>query len=269
MTKRSWFSAIAACAFASVLLAQAPATAPAKKKSAVGAKKSAASAAMPDVWRARFDTTKGPFVVEVRKAWSPIGAERFYRLIRSGYYNDSGFFRIVPNFVVQFGLAADPAVTKKWDNAIKDDPVTQTNKMGTLTFATAGANTRTTQMFINLRDNARLDGMGFSPIGEVVEGMDVIKGLNQEYGESPDQGEITSKGNAYLKARFPRLDFITKATVVPAAAPAGGEAPAAAPAQAAPAKPAAAKPPAAKPAAANPPAAKPAAKKAATPETKK
>ncbi|MDX2154592.1 MAG: peptidylprolyl isomerase [Bryobacteraceae bacterium] len=253
MTNRFWFSCIAACAFASVLAAQAPA--PAKKKSAGTAKKgAAASAAMPDVWRARFDTTKGPFVVEVRKAWAPIGADRFYRLIRSGYYNDSGFFRIVPNFVVQFGLAADPAVTKKWDNAIKDDPVTQSNKMGTLTFATAGPNTRTTQMFINLRDNARLDTMGFAPIGEVVEGMDVIKGLNQEYGESPEQGEITSKGNAYLKAKFPRLDFITKAVVLPAS----GQAPAAAPA-----KPAA---PAPKPAAAP---TKPAAKKKTTPDTKK
>lgn len=169
---------------------------------------------VPDLYKVRFATSKGNFTVEVHRAWAPRGAEQFYRLIQDKFYNEARFFRIVPNFVVQFGLAADPAKTKKWSTPIKDDPVTQTNKLGSMVFATAGPNTRTTQVFINLRSNQFLDSQGFAPFGEITEGMEVIQNLYKGYGERPDQGEITTRGNAYLKAEFPNLDYIKTATIV-------------------------------------------------------
>lgn len=169
----------------------------------------------PDTFRVKFETTNGDFVVQVNRGWAPRGADRFYNLVKAGFYNDNGFFRIVPNFIVQFGLPADGGVARVWQNAqIKDDPVTQTNKRGYLTFATAGPNTRTTQLFINLKDNAFLDGQGFAPFAEVVEGMSVVESLFSGYGETPDQGMITYQGNAYLKRNFPKLDFIKTATVM-------------------------------------------------------
>jgi peptidyl-prolyl cis-trans isomerase A (cyclophilin A) len=171
----------------------------------------------PDNFRVKFTTSKGPFVVEVHKAWAPKGAQRFYELVKDHYYDGNRFFRIVPKFIVQFGMAADPAMGRKWDKNISDDPVTQTNRTGSVTFATAGPNTRTTQLFINLNSNQGLDAQGFAPFGMVVEGMSVVEGLNAEYGERPDQGEIKSRGNAYLNAQFPRLDYIRKAEIVPAA----------------------------------------------------
>jgi peptidyl-prolyl cis-trans isomerase A (cyclophilin A) len=167
-----------------------------------------------NVFKVRFDTTKGPIVVEVHRDWAPIGARRFEELAKSGFFDGAGFFRIVPNFVVQFGLAANPADNKKWEKPIKDDPVTQTNRTGAVVFATAGPNTRTTQLFINLRSNQSLDGQGFAPFGMVVEGMTVVQSLYDGYGERPEQGAITAQGNAYLKAKFPKLDFITKATIL-------------------------------------------------------
>ncbi len=167
-----------------------------------------------NTFRVRFETSKGPFVVEVHRDWAPIGAQRFEELVKSGYYNGARFFRVVPNFVVQFGLAADPAATKKWDRPIKDDPVLQTNRAGSVVFATAGPNTRTTQLFINLRSNQQLDSDGFAPFGMVVEGMDVVQQIYPGYGESPDQGAITARGNAYLTANFPKLDYIKSATIV-------------------------------------------------------
>ena len=167
-----------------------------------------------NVFKVRFETTKGPIVVEVHRDWAPIGAQRFEELVKSGFFSNAGFFRIVPNFVVQFGLAANPAENKKWEKAIKDDPVRQTNRTGSIVFATAGPNTRTTQLFINLRSNQSLDSQGFAPFGMVVEGMTVVQSLYDGYGERPDQGEITNKGNAYLKARFPKMDFITSATIM-------------------------------------------------------
>ena len=166
-------------------------------------------------FRVRFVTSAGPFVVEVTRAWAPHGADRLYDLVRQGFYDGGRFFRVVPGFVVQFGLSGDPAVSARWRPAtIPDDPVTQHNTRGTLTFATAGPNTRTTQLFINYRDNIRLDGMGFAPLGRVVEGMDVVDHIYAGYGERPDQAQIEARGNAYLAAAFPRLDSITRATIV-------------------------------------------------------
>ena len=168
----------------------------------------------PDKYRVTLETAKGNIVIDVTREWAPKGADRFYNLVKHGFFDDTGFFRIVPNFVVQFGLNGDPALSKIWRGAsIEDDPVLESNQRGTLTFATSGKNSRTTQLFINLKDNRRLDGMGFSPFGSVVEGMDVVEKLYRGYGERPQQGMIVTKGNAYLKEQFPKLDFITKATV--------------------------------------------------------
>lgn len=169
----------------------------------------------PDVFRARLTTTQGDIVVEVTRAWSPLGADRFYNLVKNGFFTEAAFFRVVPGFVVQFGLSAKPDISKAWDSArIKDDPVTQTNRLGSLVFATAGPNTRTTQLFINLADNARLDSMGFSPFGQVVEGMDVVGKIYSGYGESPNQGQITNEGKAYLDKEFPKLDSIKTAVII-------------------------------------------------------
>jgi peptidyl-prolyl cis-trans isomerase A (cyclophilin A) len=183
----------------------------------------------PAVFKAKFTTTAGDFVVEVHREWAPLGADRFYNLIRYGYFTNAAFFRVVPGFVVQFGLSADPAVNKVWKTAsIQDDPVIQSNKRGNLVFATAGPNTRTTQLFINYADNARLDGMGFAPFASVVEGMDVVDKIHSAYGESPRQDLITEQGDAYLKANFPAIDKIKLARIVPAVpvaahAPAGAK----------------------------------------------
>lgn len=174
----------------------------------------------PAIFKAKFATTAGNFVVEVHRDWAPLGADRFYNLVRRGYFTNASFFRVVPGFVVQFGLSADPAVNAAWKDAkIQDDPVVQSNKRGYLVFATSGPDTRTTQLFINFADNARLDAMGFAPFGDVVEGMDVVDKIYPGYGESPDQGQITDQGDAYIKANFPKIDKITLATIVPPVAP--------------------------------------------------
>lgn len=173
----------------------------------------AKAARIPDIFQAKFETSKGDFIIEVHRDWAPLGAERFYELVQDGFYNNARFFRVVPNFVVQFGLAADPAMTKKWDKQIPDDPVLRTNGLGSVTFATAGPNTRTTQVFINLRSNQFLDNQGFAPFGRVIEGMEVVQRIYSGYGERPDQGEITARGNAYLTAHFPNLDYIRRATI--------------------------------------------------------
>jgi len=169
--------------------------------------------------KVKFETSKGDFVIEVTPEWAPLGAARFAELVSSGYYVGAKFFRVLPGFVVQFGLPADPKNAAKVGN-LKDDPVTQTNAMGTITFATAGPGTRTSQVFINLVDNQRLDGMGFAPFGKVVEGFDVVEKLYAGYGEGapygsgPDQGKVRALGNAYLEPSFPKMDGITKATVL-------------------------------------------------------
>jgi len=190
--------------------------APEKKAPEPAAKKEEAPPAskIPATYKVKFDTTKGAFIVEVTREWAPLGAERFYELVQDKFFDGAGFFRVVPNFVVQFGLAADPAQTKRWDKRIADDPVIRTNRAGTLVFATAGPNTRTTQLFINLRSNQSLDSDGFAPFGAVVQGMDVVDSLYKGYGERPDQGAITTQGNVYLKANFPNLDFIKTARIM-------------------------------------------------------
>jgi peptidyl-prolyl cis-trans isomerase A (cyclophilin A) len=168
----------------------------------------------PPVFRTRFETSKGPFVVEAHRDWAPLGVDRFYQLVKSGFFDNSRFFRIVPGFVVQFGLHADPAVSRTWEPlTLTDDPVAQSNKRGYVSFATSGPNSRTTQMFINLGDNVNLDGMGFSPIGLVVEGMSIVDRFNAEYEEGPNQARIRESGNAYLEKEFPRLDFIRTARI--------------------------------------------------------
>lgn len=186
------------------------------------------TARAPEVFRAQFTTTKGDFVVEVHRAWSPLGADRFYNLVRSGFFDDASFFRVIPRFVVQFGMNAKPAVSKAWQNAnIKDEPVKESNKRGTLTFAKSSLpNSRTTQIFINLGDNAGLDAQGFSAFGQVVEGMDVVDKLYSGYGDAPrgpDQGRIAAEGKAYLDKNFPQLDSIKATKILPAAAAAEGK----------------------------------------------
>ncbi|HEV3481103.1 MAG TPA: peptidylprolyl isomerase [Candidatus Acidoferrales bacterium] len=172
------------------------------------------NAKAPATFDAKFTTTKGDFVVHVTRAWAPLGADRFYNLVKHGFFTDAAFFRVVPGFMIQFGLSADPAVSKEWQSArIKDDPVTQSNKPGYVTFATAGPNTRTTQLFINYGNNAFLDSQGFSPFGEVTSGMDVVKKLYSGYGEKPDQGSITALGKPYLDKNFPNIDSIKSATI--------------------------------------------------------
>lgn len=177
--------------------------------------------AAPAMYAARFDTSIGPFIVQVHRAWAPKGADRFYNLVKNGYFTDARFFRVLPNFMAQFGINGDPAIQAAWRDAnITDDPVKETNRRGTISFATAGPGTRTTQVFINFKNNAgSLDPQGFAPFGEVISGMEVVDKINAEYKETPEQGRIQMQGNAYLTRAFPRLDYIKKATIEPPAKP--------------------------------------------------
>lgn len=175
----------------------------------------------PASYKARFKTTKGDFVVEVTRDWSPNGADRIYNLVKLGFFTDIAFFRVLDGFVAQGGIHGDPAVSARWRSArIPDDPSAgKTNARGTMVFATAGPNTRTTQFFINFKDNGMLDSMGFTPFGKVVDGMQVVDSLYKGYGEGaprgdgPDQGRIQGEGNAYLKKDFPKLDYIKSAAI--------------------------------------------------------
>jgi peptidyl-prolyl cis-trans isomerase A (cyclophilin A) len=176
----------------------------------------------PAMYRAKFTTSKGNFVVEVQRDWAPQGADRFFNLVKNGYFNSARFFRVIKGFMVQWGIHGQSDVNAVWRNAnIPDDPVKQSNKRGFITFATAGPNTRTTQVFINYGDNAQLDGMGFAPFGKVSSGMEVVDGLHGGYGEGapqgmgPNQGRMQSEGNAYLARDFPNLDYIVEASIVP------------------------------------------------------
>ncbi len=175
----------------------------------------------PTCSKVEFETTVkaasgSSFVLEVKREYAPLGADRLYELVQDSFFDDAGFFRVVPKFVVQFGLAADPAKTAKWKKPIQDDPKHAGigNSRGTVSFATSGKNTRTGQLFVNLGDNAFLDGMGFTPVGRVVSGMDVVDAINAQYGERPSQGDITVRGSAYLRDRFPKLDFIKTARII-------------------------------------------------------
>jgi peptidyl-prolyl cis-trans isomerase A (cyclophilin A) len=221
------------------LLAQTPA--PAKKSATTTTRKPAAAtsprsllhpellkAKAPEVYKVTFTTTKGDFVIEVHRDWAPNGADRFYNLVKNGFFTDASFFRAISGFMVQFGISPNPAISNAWKTAnLQDDPVKESNKRGYLTFAmTSMPNSRTTQMFINLADNPRLDASGFAPIGMVIEGIDVVDKLYTGYGEGapqgagPDQQQITEHGKPYLDKSFPQLDSIKFAKITfPVAAP--------------------------------------------------
>jgi len=183
----------------------------------------AANEAAPATFRARFETSAGDFVIEVQRDWAPQGADRFYNLVKGGVFDGARFFRVLPGFMAQFGIPGDPQLAAQWrDRRIADDPVRQSNTRGMVSFATAGPNTRTTQVFINFGNNSMLDGQGFAPFGRVVEGMAVVEKLYSGYGEGapggrgPDQGRAQREGNAYLAQDFPKLDYIKRATIVAA-----------------------------------------------------
>jgi peptidyl-prolyl cis-trans isomerase A (cyclophilin A) len=177
---------------------------------------SLANAKAPAQFRVKFETTKGDFLVQVSRASAPLGADRFYNLVKMGYYNDVAFFRVIDGFMAQFGIHGDPKVNDKWESArINDDPTRESNVRGAVTFATTPRpNTRTTQLFINFGDNSQLDSRGFAPFGKVVEGMTIVDQLYKGYGEGPRQDLAQSQGNSYLRAQFPKLDFIKRATLV-------------------------------------------------------
>jgi len=173
----------------------------------------------PEVFRVRFETTQGAFVVEAHREWAPHGADRFHELVAAGFFDDSRFFRVVSGFIAQFGIPGNPKVTAAWQGqTIPDDPVRQSNTRGTLGYAMTGPNTRSTQIYVNLADNARLDGQGFAPFGRVVSGMEVVDRLYSGYGETAGggmrggkQGKMLAGGNAYLDAAFPKLDRLLRA----------------------------------------------------------
>jgi peptidyl-prolyl cis-trans isomerase A (cyclophilin A) len=180
-----------------------------------GAKQSASQNVAAGTYRVLLDTSKGPVLISVDPRLAPNGAHQFYKLVKAKYFDGARFYRVVPGFVVQWGAAADPAVTKKWDVTIPDDAVKTSNTRGTVTFAATGEpNSRTTHLFISLGDNAKLDAMGFAPIGQVASGMQVVDHIYAGYGEQPDQAQIAAHGNAYLEKAFPRLDYIKTARVI-------------------------------------------------------
>jgi cyclophilin family peptidyl-prolyl cis-trans isomerase len=176
----------------------------------------------PATFRARFETTGGPLVIEVTRAWAPLGADRFHNLVRAGFFDDSRFFGVVPAFIAQFGIPGHPAVTRIWrDRTFADDPEREPNLRGTVAFAMKGPNDRRTQLYINLRDNPRNDGQGFAVLGRVVEGMAVVDNLYTGYGETSGGGmraggqeRLLEEGNAFLDRAFPRLDRIRRARIV-------------------------------------------------------
>jgi cyclophilin family peptidyl-prolyl cis-trans isomerase len=178
----------------------------------------------PATYKVDFDTSAGMFVVEVHRDWAPNGADRFYNLVKNGYYDNIRFFRVIPNFMVQFGISGDPALNNVWQEArIPRDPVKQSNTRGFITYAMRGGpqgpDTRTVQVFINFGDNSSLDAQGFAPFGRVTKGMDVVDKIYSGYGEGapsgrgPDQGKLQAEGNAYLTKDFPKMDYIKKATI--------------------------------------------------------
>ena len=215
MNRRSILTLALACGLAAPAL-------PALAQGASLANPASLNAKAPATYKARFDTSKGTFVIEVHRAWAPRGADRFYNLVKNGFYDNVRFFRVLSGFMAQFGINGDPALMAKWRVArIADDPVKQSNTRGMISFATAGPGTRTTQVFINFGNNASLDRMGFAPFGQVVSGMNVVDALYAGYGEGapngrgPDQGRMQMEGNAYLKGNFKKLDYVKKATIAP------------------------------------------------------
>jgi peptidyl-prolyl cis-trans isomerase A (cyclophilin A) len=189
---------------------------------------SAMSAPAPDSFHVRFETTAGNFTILARRDWAPAGVDRLHYLVNAGFYDNTRFFRVIPGFMAQFGIHGDPRVSTAWrDRRLRDDEVRHSNVRGTVTFASGGPNTRTTQLFINYGNNVNLDAMGFAPIAEVVEGMDVVDALHGGYGEGaprgqgPDQGRVMAEGNDYLEREFPRLDAIRTARIVDGTSPPG------------------------------------------------
>ena len=207
-----------ALALAVVLVAPSMAAAQASLKNPASLTEKA-----PATYKVKLDTSAGPIVIEVHREWAPLGADRFYNLVKNGFYDGARFFRVLPGFMAQVGMNGDPAIQKVWGRSnFNDDPVKQSNKRGFVTFAKTGApNSRSTQFYINYADNSNLDPQGFAPFGQVVSGMEAADKL-YSYGRQnvPDQGMITNEGNAYLQKEYPKLDFIKKATIEPAAAPA-------------------------------------------------
>jgi peptidyl-prolyl cis-trans isomerase A (cyclophilin A) len=194
--------------------------APASAQSAKLTNPAALNEIAPAIYKARFETSKGMFVIEVHRDWAPLGADRFYNLVKHGYYNDVRFFRVLSGFMAQFGINGDPKIAASWSNAnIRDDPVRKSNQRGHITYATAGPNTRTTQVFINFGDNRGLDAQGFAPFGRVISGMNVVDALYAGYGEGaprgpgPSQTRIEREGNAYLAKNFAKLDYVKKAII--------------------------------------------------------
>ncbi|MPZ41204.1 MAG: peptidylprolyl isomerase [Rhizobiales bacterium] len=195
-------------------------TLPASAQSGKLANPSALKETAPATYKARFDTSKGTFIVDVTRDWAPNGADRFYNLVKNGFYDGVRFFRVLDGFMAQFGINGDPNISAKWREArIQDDPVKQSNRRGFITYAMAGPNTRTSQVFINYGNNSALDRQGFAPFGQVSSGMNVVDALHKGYGEGaprgqgPDQGRVQTEGNAYLAKSFPQLDFVKKATI--------------------------------------------------------
>ena len=204
---------------ASALLLTA-AVSPALSQSANLANPAALREQAPAQFKAKFDTSKGIFVLDIQRNWAPNGADRFYNLVKNGFYDNVRFFRVITGFMVQFGVNGDPRISAPWREAkLKDDPVLQSNKRGYITYAMAGPNTRTSQVFINFGDNSNLDSQVFSPFGRVVQGMEIVDKLNAEYGEGaprgrgPDQGRVQTEGNAYLMKDFGKLDYVNRATI--------------------------------------------------------
>ena len=200
-----------------------PATppAPTAKKPLLDPKAEAVNQKAPATFKVLFETSKGNFTVEAHRDWAPNGTDRFYNLVNAGFYDGCRFFRVLSGFMAQFGISGDPKVSAAWRAAkIQDDPVKESNKRGYVTYAMAGPNTRTTQLFINYKDNSRLDASGFSPFAQVIEGMEVVDGLYAEYGEGapsgngPDQSQVQTQGNGYLQEKFPKLDYIKSAKIV-------------------------------------------------------
>jgi peptidyl-prolyl cis-trans isomerase A (cyclophilin A) len=227
MTMRTALAAVLVAGATAMVAAQAakpapkPAAAPAKPAAPAQNRllnPAALNAKAPDLFKVKFDTTKGPVVIELHREWAPKGVDRFYNLVRAGFFTNVRFFRVIHTFMAQFGVNGDPAVNAAWEKArLTDDPPNgQHNVRGMLTYGTTGQpNSRGTQLFINYKDNSFLDAQGFVPIGQVVEGMEAVDMLDDEYGAAPqnNQGRIVAEGNKYLQANFPKLDYIKTATI--------------------------------------------------------
>ena len=216
LTNRSVARGVLAAAAAALLVAGLTACVASDAQSCALCSPASLTEQAPATFQAAFDTSKGRFVVEAHREWAPLGADRFYNLVKSGFFDDVRFFRVIGGQLAQFGMHGDPRVQAAWRDAeVQDDPVRHGNVRGSVSFASRGPNTRTTQLFINLTDNRAYDRLGFAPFAEVVSGMDVVDGLFAGYEERPEQPLIDEEGNAYLTREFPNLDYVKKAAIIP------------------------------------------------------